>query len=97
MSEPRRGPPNFLWVLTLEEEIGVTLLVYGLTATIDDPVSPSTRYHLYAVTRWSGEPTILDDEHSELKWITLSAASVLQELALEDYRVMFAGLAGNNR
>ena len=58
---------------------------------------PSTLYHLYAVTSWTGEPAILDDEHSELKWFALSEAMSVPDLALEDYRPMFADLAGFRR
>jgi 8-oxo-dGTP diphosphatase len=81
----------------LQEEIGIVPLEYQLAATLDDPASPATHYHLYAVTRWRGEPAILDNEHSELRWVALSAASVLPELALEGYRAMLRDLAGKYR
>jgi hypothetical protein len=42
---------------------------------------------MYAVTAWDGgEPTLLGDEHTELRWFTLDAATVLPDLALEEYR-----------
>jgi hypothetical protein len=48
---------------------------------------------MYAVTGWHGEPEILDQEHSELRWFALSAATALPDLALEAYRSLFDGLA----
>src|SRR5262249_10278441 len=77
----------------LQEEIGVVPLYYDLAAVLEDPVAEATRYHLYAVTRWRGQPAILDGEHSDLKWLALSAAIALQDLALEDYRAVFTDLA----
>ena len=45
------------------------------------------RYHMYKVTRWeNGEPTILDDEHGELRWLALADALQLTDLALPEYR-----------
>lgn len=61
-----------------------------LLASIDDPNTAADDpvvYHMYLVTRWhGGEPEILDDEHSELRWFTRAAAIALPNLALDDYR-----------
>ena len=75
------------------EEIGIVPVVYTVCGLITEPdaahTSPGT-YHLYAVTQWEGgEPRIRDDEHSELRWFDLAA---LPELALEQYRPLFAEL-----
>lgn len=77
----------------LGEEIGVVPIDCRLLAPIADPHAPGTIYRLFAVTAWRGEPTILDDEHSELRWVDLRAASRLGDLALEAYRPMFEELA----
>ncbi len=78
----------------LHEEIGVTPLEYVRIRQIADPLLPNTAYHMYAVTKWTGNPSIRDDEHSELKWFALAAATSVDDLALEDYRSMFADLGG---
>lgn len=60
------------------------------TAT-DDPAT----YHMYAITAWEGgEPKILDDEHSELRWLTFEDAASLPDLALEEYRNLLREVAG---
>jgi hypothetical protein len=49
---------------------------------------------MYLVTGWQGgEPTILDDEHSELRWFTRTAAIALHDLALDDYRPLLLEIA----
>jgi hypothetical protein len=44
---------------------------------------------MYAVTAWHGEAEILDQEHSELRWVPLNVATSLPDLALEAYRPLF--------
>lgn len=65
-------------------------------AEIADPnalPSDLATYQLYAVTAWqSGEPRIVDDEHSELRWVTPEAAIVLTDLALAGYRPILRDL-----
>lgn len=81
----------------LREEIDVEPIAARLIATIRDPNSrPSDRidYHMFAVTRWTNaEPKMLGDEHSELEWFLLAQAETLPDLALEEYRPLFALLA----
>jgi 8-oxo-dGTP diphosphatase len=77
----------------LREELGVVPVTYSALSPITDPHSGSTVYHMYAVTNWSGEPAIRDEEHSELRWLRPAAAALLDELALDAYRPMFARLA----
>jgi 8-oxo-dGTP diphosphatase len=78
------------------EEIGIVPVVYAVCSRIIEPdaTHPSApTYHLYAVTQWEGgEPRIMDDEHSELRWFDLAVAATLPELALEQYRPLFAEL-----
>jgi mutator protein MutT len=79
------------------EEIGVTVLNYCLIAELKDPAAkadPAT-FHMYAVESWAGNPSIQDEEHTELRWFTLGEASSLSDLALEDYRPLFASLLAN--
>jgi 8-oxo-dGTP diphosphatase len=73
------------------EEVNVAPVTYSAVALIDDPNTPSEpiTYHLYAVKEWSGQPNIIDDEHTELRWFTLEEAKTLPDLALEDYRPLF--------
>jgi 8-oxo-dGTP diphosphatase len=78
------------------EEIAIVPVVYATCGQIVDPNdthgSPVT-YHLYAVTRWEGgDPVIVDDEHSELKWFDRAAALRLPDLALGEYRPLLGRL-----
>jgi hypothetical protein len=66
---------------------------YHHFADIADPADVIVVYHLYAVRAWTGDPTIRDDEHTELRWVTLLAAASMDELALEEYRALFSALA----
>jgi 8-oxo-dGTP diphosphatase len=81
----------------LQEEIGVTPIefkcirfIFDPNTTADDPAT----YHMYIVTVWQGgEPQILDDEHSELRWFTPLEAMSLPDLALDEYRDLLQELA----
>ena len=79
------------------EEIGVIPLDCRLIAEIIDPGknTNSATYYLYSVGRWQGNPTIRDEEHTELRWFTGSEAESLSDLALEEYRPLFASLLAN--
>lgn len=76
----------------LREEFGIVPTDYRLLESIadpnaaaDDPIS----YYMYAVTAWQGgEPTILDAEHTELRWFTQAEAISLPDLALDEYRTL---------
>ena len=69
---------------------GVTPVDYAFMCVIADPSSQvRTDYHVYSVTRWSGEPALLGDEHVETAWFTFQEAARLSELALEEYRDLF--------
>ena len=78
----------------MSEELGIVPLAYHLISRISDPnaTAEAIYYHLYAVTAWSGEPAIVDEEHSELRWFALCEANSLTDLALEQYRGVFAEL-----
>ena len=69
---------------------------YKLLGTIADPNTAKddpVTYHMYAVTAWrGGEPTIIDDEHTELRWFKLAAAISLADLAVAEYRPLLQGI-----
>jgi 8-oxo-dGTP diphosphatase len=79
------------------EEISVAPTTYAHIATIADPhVHPRghVTYYIYSVTAWSGgEPTLIGDEHTELRWFSLPEATALTELALPEYTSLFTQLA----
>jgi len=81
----------------LQEELGVTPIEFQRIRFIVDPNTtaddPAT-YHMYIVTAWEGgEPKILDNEHSELRWFTPIEAMLLPDLALEEYRDLLQEVA----
>jgi 8-oxo-dGTP diphosphatase len=80
----------------LREEVGVAPTRYTPLGSLSDPnsgaVDPVT-YHMYAITAWEGEPTMIGDEHTELCWFAPDAAAALPDLALEEYRPLLRKLA----
>jgi mutator protein MutT len=78
----------------LHEELGIVPVEFQSLVQIADPnvKASAITYHLYAVDRWDGTPRIMDDEHSELRWVGLGDARKMSGLALEAYREVFAGL-----
>jgi 8-oxo-dGTP pyrophosphatase MutT (NUDIX family) len=76
-------------VRELQEEIGLTPLVFWKIGQIIEPnpsISGDVLYHMYAVNAWAGgEPSIVGDEHSEIRWFSIRAACSLQHLALAEY------------
>ena len=85
-------------VRELREEVAVVPQTYNLFAVISDPNAAAAdpiAYHMFVVTGWEGgEPTIVDDEHTELTWFAFEAAAALPDLALDQYRSLFGKLAG---
>jgi mutator protein MutT len=76
-------------VRELQEEIGLTPLVFWKIGEIIEPnpsINGDVLYHMYAVNAWAGgEPSIVGDEHSEIRWFRIHAAAALQHLALAEY------------
>lgn len=73
----------------LRQEIGVAPVDYRPIERIADPktaVDDPATYHMFAVTAWHGEPSLLDHEHTELRWFEPIAAIALPDLALAAYR-----------
>ncbi|HEY9347920.1 MAG TPA: NUDIX domain-containing protein [Inquilinus sp.] len=89
--------PEQALVREVQEEAGVTPLRHRLVATLPDldPVrNGEARYHVFVVTGWTGgEPRMLGDEHSELRWIPIEEAVRLPDLAIDAYRDIFRSLA----
>jgi mutator protein MutT len=81
----------------LREEIGIAPTDFRLLRSIADPnAKPDDPviYHMYAVTAWhGGEPTMRDDEHTELRWFKQAVAISLPELALGEYRSLLLAVA----
>jgi ADP-ribose pyrophosphatase YjhB (NUDIX family) len=82
----------------LREEVGVIPTSFSFLATIVNPnaseADPAT-YHMYSVTSWDGgEPALLGDEHTALRWFTPAAAIALPDLVLEEYRRLFHAMVG---
>ncbi len=78
----------------LAEEIGIALSDHRFLGSICDPNArdEDVVYHLYVVTGWAGEPRILDDEHSEMRWLSKREALDLDDLALVEYRALIERL-----
>jgi 8-oxo-dGTP diphosphatase len=79
----------------LEEELAVVATKFHLIAAIPDPNFPRdpATYHMYLVTEWSGgEPRLMDEEHTELRWFTKADALLLDDVALAEYRPLLARL-----
>jgi 8-oxo-dGTP diphosphatase len=78
------------------EETGVTLTRFRLIATVRErqpELYGDALHHVYAVTAWQGgEPSNTCDEHSELKWFSVSEMRELENIVDPDY-VSFAELA----
>jgi mutator protein MutT len=77
-------------VREVREELGVSPTAFASLGTINDPNAPSddpVTYHMYLVPSWEGgEPKMIGDEHTELRWLSAERASTLEGLALEEYR-----------
>jgi 8-oxo-dGTP diphosphatase len=77
----------------LDEEIGIVPVSYELLCSVVDN-GPQERgeatYHMFLVRTWTGDgPTILDDEHTVLTWLSVEDACALSELALAEYADVF--------
>jgi 8-oxo-dGTP diphosphatase len=73
----------------VQEEIGVTPVVFSLIATVRER-NPERHgdmlHHIYAVTQWSGgAPANICDEHSELRWFNVAEMSRLTNIVDCDY------------
>jgi 8-oxo-dGTP pyrophosphatase MutT (NUDIX family) len=79
-----------------QEEVGVTPTQFKLIATVKErqpEVYGDALHHVYAVTSWQGgDPANVCDEHTELKWFSISEMLLLKNIVDCDYP-LFAQLA----
>lgn len=79
----------------LKEEIGIAPTAYRLVGSLRDPNTQGEDvvYHMHVVTAWSGgEPSLMGEEHTELRWFSKSDVLALGTLALAEYRALVEGL-----
>ena len=80
----------------VQEEVGVTPTRFRLIATVRErqpELHGDALHHVYAITNWEGgEPANICDEHTELKWFSLSEMRRLANIVDPDYP-RFAELA----
>jgi len=72
----------------VQEEIGVTPTAFSLIATVRERAPErhgDMLHHIYAVTRWDGEPSNTSDEHSTLKWFDVAGMRGLTNIVDCDY------------
>jgi len=71
------------------EEVGVTPTKFRLVATIRERqpnLYGDALHHIYAVTQWrGGEPANVCDEHTELKWFSVSEMRLMTNIVDCDY------------
>jgi 8-oxo-dGTP diphosphatase len=79
-----------------EEEVGLTPLRFAAAGSILEPepdLYGEATYHVFAIAEWNGgEPEMLGDEHTEIRWFMIEEACALEALALVDYRHLFRNL-----
>jgi 8-oxo-dGTP diphosphatase len=73
----------------IREEVGVTPTEFRLIATVREKrpeIYGDALHHVYAVTGWQGgEPANICDEHTMLKWFSVSDMRALTNLVDSDY------------
>jgi len=76
-----------------EEEIGLTPIHFVPAGRIDRRAV----HHFFLISDWrGGEPVMLADEHTELRWYTIAEACALDALALPEYPNFFRSLPISN-
>ena len=75
-----------------QEEVGVTPTGFRLIATVRErqpEIYGDALHHIYAVTAWQGgEPSNICDEHTELKWFSVSEMRLLANIVDCDYPLL---------
>jgi 8-oxo-dGTP diphosphatase len=88
--------PDDALIRESQEEVGVVPRQFRLIATFNErrpEIYGDALHHVYAVTSWQGgNPTNICDEHSELKWFSISEMLLLKNIADAEYP-LFAQLA----
>lgn len=76
----------------LSEEIGVIAYKRSFLRRFD-VLSPDTNkpiaFHFFKVEEWTGDPTNIGDEHTEIRWVKLADAIQMQDLAFTFYLELF--------
>ena len=76
----------------LSEEIGILAKSWSFIRRFDDPMSnpenPVT-FHFFVVEQWQGEPKNIDDEHTQICWVELDKAALMQDLTFSSYVDLF--------
>jgi 8-oxo-dGTP diphosphatase len=76
-------------VREVQEEVGVTPTAFRLIATVEErqpEIYGEALHHIYAVTGWQGgDPANVCDEHTELKWFSVSEMRQLTNIVDCDY------------
>jgi len=80
----------------VQEELGVTPSQFRHIATFNErcpEIYGDAVHHVYGITSWQGgNPTNVSDEHTELKWFSISEMLLLKNIADAEYP-LFAQLA----
>lgn len=79
----------------LFEEIGILAKSWSFIRRFDDPMSnPENRitFHVFVVEQWEGEPTNINDEHTQICWVKLDKAAHMQDLTFSLYVDLFREL-----
>ncbi len=64
----------------LNEELGIQVSrprFLGIYEDVDPTSKDLFRHYLFLVTRWEGEPLIVNEEHSEIRWFAPGEIDVL--------------------
>lgn len=75
----------------LGEEIGITPTSFNRIAVLHDPENAEYEYHIYVVKDWTGVPRNLTCEHSEVAWVPIDEA-VMLNLAHPEYPELFKNI-----
>ena len=84
----------------VQEEVGVKPTQFRLIATVKErqpEMYGDALHHVYAVTSWEGgEPANVCDEHTELKWFSISEMLLLTNIVDCDYPLFAQQAAAAN-
>ena len=76
-------------VREIREEVGVTPIEFRLMAIVNErqpEIHGEALHHIYAVTSWQGgDPANVCDEHTELRWFSISDMASLTNIVDCDY------------
>lgn len=74
------------------EELGVTPLQWEEVGSFAEPRPQQygeAVHHFFVVREWCGDPSLIGDEHTELRWFSLDEACALEDLAFPGYKQLF--------